>query len=89
MEQLAESVVKLEMEINPRKQAELELSRMNEELSAAYEELMGTDQALQDGLREINKSHLALEQARNKLSLFEYPYVPGHQERCLYPLRIS
>ena len=40
-EQLAESVVKLEMEINHRKQAELELSRMNEELSAAYEEAHG------------------------------------------------
>ena len=31
--------------------------------------LMGTDQALRDGIREINKSQLALEQARNKLNL--------------------
>jgi PAS domain S-box-containing protein len=68
-EQLAESVVKLEMEINHRKKAEFELSRMNEELTAAYEELMGTDQALREGIREINKSQLALEQARNKLNL--------------------
>jgi len=48
---------------------ELELSRTNEELSSAYEELMDTDQALRDGIREINKSQLALEQARKKLNL--------------------
>jgi PAS domain S-box-containing protein len=68
-EQLAESVLKLEAEISHRKVTELELSRTNEELTAAYEELVGTDQALREGIREVNKSQLALEQARKKLNL--------------------
>jgi PAS domain S-box-containing protein len=68
-EQLAASVLKLETEINNRKQVESELSRANEELSAAYEELMATEQALREGIREVNKSQQALEQARKKLNL--------------------
>jgi PAS domain S-box-containing protein len=56
-------------DITPRKKAEEEMVRKNEELSAAYEELTATQEELKQNYDDLRRSQQALELARNKLDL--------------------
>ena len=59
----------LHAEVASRTHAERELIRKNEELLAAYEQLISTEEALRENFHELGKIEQALREARKKLSV--------------------
>jgi ABC-type amino acid transport substrate-binding protein len=59
----------LQSEVTSRTRAERDLIRKNEELLAAYEQLISTEEALRENYHDLGRIEQALRQARKKLSV--------------------